>query len=124
MKQLNQQQIIDLEMQLIEAIRTSNLIFLEKVLHDELLFLSPGGQVITKEMDLASHRAGAMVVERITPLFEDVHIIEDTATVIVVYDTRGTMLGNPIEGRFRYVRVWKKTQDILQVIAGSCIKLA
>lgn len=119
---IERKEIIEVELRLIEAIRNSNLSFLERVLHDDLLFLAPNGQVVTKAMDLASHRAGDMVVERIDPTFEQIQLMGDTAIAIVVYDTRGVMLGNPIEGKFRYIRVWKKA-PALQVIAGSCLML-
>ena len=120
---MNKEIIIDLELQLIEAIKTSNIEFLEKVLHDNLLFLAPDGSIVTKESDLDSHRAGEMVVEQLIPAFEDIKIINNTAIVVVVYDTKGTMMGNPIEGKFRYIRVWKQFNDGIKVIAGSCFKI-
>jgi len=62
-----------------------------------------------------------MVVEELVTSIEEIRIIGDTAIVVLVYDTKGTMLGNPIQGKFRYIRVWKLFQDGLKVIAGSCI---
>ncbi|WP_210489133.1 nuclear transport factor 2 family protein [Rufibacter aurantiacus] len=112
-----------MEERLIEGIKDSDIKFLEKSLHKDLLFLAPNGQIITKEMDLASHRAGEMEVEQLIPTFEQVRIIGDTALAVVVYDTKGTMLGNPIQGKFRYFRVWKQFPDGLKVMGGRCIKL-
>ena len=116
-------EIIDLENKLLEAIKISDIAFLDKILHDDLLFVVPNGSVITKEMDLASHRAGEMVVEEIIPTIEQINIIEDTAVVTVVYDSKGSMLGNPIQGKFRYIRFWKQFPDGLKVIGGSCTQL-
>ena len=115
--------VIELERQLIEGIKTSNLDFLDRILHDDVRFITPDGGVLTKEADLASHRAGTMVVESLTPTFERISAHGDTAVVVVVYDTKGNMLGEPIEGRFRYLRVWKRFGDGLKVIGGSCTKL-
>jgi hypothetical protein len=115
--------IINIEEKLIEGIKTSNIELLDQLLHDDLLFIAPNGQTITKEMDLASHRAGEMVVDQLIPTVEEVRIIEDVATVIVVYDTKGTMLGNMVQGQFRYLRIWKMFADGLKVIGGSCFKL-
>ena len=120
---MNKEIITDLELQLIEAIKTSNVEFLEKVLHDDLLFLAPDGSIVTKESDLNSHRAGEMVVEKLIPAFEEIKIIDDTAISVMTYDTKGAMLGNPIEGKFRYIRVWKEFDDGIKVIAGSCFKI-
>jgi hypothetical protein len=120
---VRKEEILDLENKLSVAIKNSDVIFLDKILHDDLLFLAPNGHVITKEMDLASHRAGEMVVEELVPAFENVKIIDDTAVVVVVYETKGTMLGNPIEGKFRYIRIWKSFGGDLKVIGGSCFQI-
>ena len=112
------------ELELIRAIRASDIAYLERILHPDLLFIAPDGQVITREMDLASHKRGDMVVEALTPTFEDIRILGDNATVVVVYDTRGSMLGHPIEGRFRYIRFWKEFPGGIQVIGGACFALA
>jgi ketosteroid isomerase-like protein len=120
---MQKDQIIDLEYALIKAISTSDLEFLDRVVHDDLRFLAPNGQIITKAMDLASHRAGEMVVDEIIPTIEEIKIVGDTAVVLIVYDTKGKMLGNPIAGRFRYIRIWKQFSDGPKVIGGSCFKL-
>ena len=115
--------IAELENKLVEGIKKSDIVFLDKVLHDDLLFLAPNGQLITKAIDLASHKAGEMTVEQLIPTIEEINIIGDTAVVVVVYDTKGTMLGTPIQGQFRYIRIWKQFPGGLKVIGGSCFKL-
>lgn len=119
--QLNKQNILELEHKLIDAIIQSNIEFLDQVLHDDLLFMIPDGTVITKAMDMESHKRGDMVVEYLKPCFEEINLFDDVAVVVVVYDTKGEMLGNPVEGNFRYIRVWKEFSDGLKVIGGSCI---
>ena len=120
---MNSETIRAAELELIRGIRASDIAYLEKVLHPDLLFLAPNGQAITKDMDLASHRRGDMVVESLTPTFEDIRILGDTATVIVVYETRGSMLGTPIQGRFRYIRFWKEEGQGPRIIGGACFAL-
>jgi hypothetical protein len=117
-------QIVMLEMKLIQAISTSDVAYLDKILHDNLRFLAPNGQTITKAMDLASHKAGEMVVEKIDPVIEDIQMMGDTAVVVIVYDTKGKMLGKAIDGKFRYIRIWKEFEDGIKVIGGSCFKLS
>ncbi len=121
--QITKERITELENKLAEAIKSSDLAFLNKVLHDDLLFLAPSGQMITKVMDLASHRAGEIIVEQLVDRIEEINIIDDTAVVGVVYDTKGSMLGNPIEGQFRYIRIWKQFPDGIKVIGGCCMQL-
>jgi hypothetical protein len=120
---MGKEEVIESENKLIQGIKTSDIGLLDKILHDDLLFLAPNGQTVTKEMDLASHKAGEMEVDRLTAKFEDIKIIGDNAIVIVVYDTKGKMLGNPIQGQFRYIGVWKMFTDGLKVIGGSCFKV-
>lgn len=64
-----------------------------------------------------------MVVESLAPTFEDIRILGDMAIVIVVYETRGSMLGNPIQGRFRYIRFWKEGAQGPQITGGACFAL-
>ena len=112
-----------MEHRLIDGIKSSDLDFLEKVMHNDLLGIAPNGEIITKEMDLASHCAGSMIVEELVPDIIDIHIIDDVAIVIVIYDTKGTMLGTLIEGRFKYNRVWKKFDNELKIISVSCMQV-
>lgn len=123
LKKITETEIINLENELVEGIKKSDITFLDKILHNDLLFLAPDGQVITKAIDLASHQAGEMVIEQLIPTIEKINIIDDTAVVVVVYDTKGAMLGNPIQGRFRYIRIWKQFSDGLKVIGGSCFQI-
>lgn len=120
---LNKELVLQLEYKLIEAIKTSDIAFLKNHLHDGLFFVAPDGSIITKAMDIMAHQSRQMQVEYIEPFFEDVKIMQDTAVVLVDYETKGTMLGNPIEGRFRYIRFWKQFHQDLKIIGGSCHQL-
>jgi ketosteroid isomerase-like protein len=121
---LTVEQISKLEHKLIEAIKTSDVDFIENVLHDDLVFLAPNGQLITKEMDIASHKSKQMTVELLIPTMETCKIIDDIAISIVVYNTKGTMLGEPISGKFRYIRNWKLMNGDVKIMSGACIKIS
>ena len=112
-----------MELLLIEAIKKSDIEFLDRILHNDLLGMAPNGQTITKKVDLASHKAGEMLVQELLPTLEDIKIIGDNAVTTVIYDTKGVMLGKPVQGRFKYIRVWKKLDDGIKIIAASCFKL-
>lgn len=120
---ITKNEITKLENTLVEGIKNSDITILDNVLHNDLLFLAPNGQLITKAIDLASHQAGEMIVEQLTLKIENINIIDDTAIVVVVYNTKGTMLGSPIQGQFRYIRIWKLFPDGIKVIGGSCFQL-
>jgi ketosteroid isomerase-like protein len=111
------------EQRLIEAIRQSDIGYLDRVLHEELVAMAPNGDIITKAMDLASHRAGEMVVDELRASIEHINVIGDTAVVTVLYHTKGKMLGQPIAGKYKYLRVWKKFGQGFKVIAATCFKV-
>lgn len=117
---LTEEKIIQLEYKLLEAIQSSDIDFLETYLHDDLLFIVPDGQTITKKIDLEFHKSKQMIIEKITPTFENISIIKDTAIVTVVYRTKGTIAENHIDGEFKYIRFWKQFIDEIKIIGGSC----
>ncbi|MFN9500330.1 MAG: nuclear transport factor 2 family protein, partial [Chryseotalea sp.] len=71
--------ILKLEQELLEAIKSSNVNRLNALLHDDLLFVTPDGQTITKQMDLEAHRTKAMVVEEIKSDVEEITFIDNSA---------------------------------------------
>ncbi|GIZ07751.1 nuclear transport factor 2 family protein [Flavobacterium sp. UMI-01] len=116
-------EIEKLEYHLIEAIKNSDLKFLDEIIHDDLVGILPNGDIIDKHMDLASHRAGHMIVEKLIPNIEKISLIDDCVLVIITYDTKGMMLGTPIEGKFKYNRVWKKKDEKWKIISVSCLQV-
>ena len=120
---IDKNEIVKLETELLEAIKISDVNALDRLLHNNLLFVTPDGKTITKEMDLASHRSGTMVVEELKSTIEQINIIERTAVVIAIYITKGKMLGTSIQGRFKYIRIWQSFSGEWKVIGGSCIQI-
>jgi hypothetical protein len=115
--------VVNAEIELLTAIKNADLPVLEKMLHDDLLFNLPTGNTITKELDLNSYRSGKMKVDSLEASDQIIKIIDDTAVVAVIISLKGTFDNNPINGAFRYIRVWKQFGESLKVIAGSCIAL-
>lgn len=117
---ITKEQIIEAENNLIEAMKINDVETLDQLLHDDLLFITPDGQTITKKMDLDSHKSKTMIIEEIIPTIEKINLIEETAVVTIVFNTKGKMLGTPIAGKYRYIRFWKLVESTLKVIGGSC----
>ncbi|MGN7810238.1 MULTISPECIES: nuclear transport factor 2 family protein [Flavobacterium] len=116
--------IVTAEIELLTAIRNSDIAVLEKLLHDDLLFNMPDGQTITKEFDLNSYRSGKMKIDSLEASDQIINVIGDSAVVAVTVSLKGTYDNNPINGVLKYIRVWKQFDDNLKVIAGSCVQLA
>ena len=120
---LTEQKILEAEKQLLEAMQKSDVEILDRLLHDDLLFVLPNGEVITKQMDLETHRSGNLILEAITASVDSIQCIDDNVVVTLQSRIKGEMLKQSFEGNFRYIRVWKMCGDELQVIAGSCVAM-
>ncbi|MBI1767639.1 MAG: nuclear transport factor 2 family protein [Bacteroidetes bacterium] len=115
--------IIENEKRLIDAQRNSDVHALDQLLHDDLLFTIPNGQIITKQIDLESHRNGTMVVDSNTPSEQVIKLIGDTAVVTTIVELKGKFNTQPINGKFRYIRVWRQFNDGWKMIAGSAVQI-
>ena len=118
------QVIVAQEQALLSAIRQQDLAQLDLLLHEDLLFTLPTGQTITKADDMASYRAGHMVVESLQASQQQIHLVGAAAVVAVTITIEGTYQEQPLAGTYRYLRVWQQSQDAWQVIAGSCVAIA
>ena len=113
------EQIIEYENRLLEAMKTGDIKVLDELLHDNLIFNIPTGQTITKAMDIENYRSGIMTVSEILATDQIIKSIEDISTVAVTLDLKAKYAGQIVEGKFRYLRVWKMFDNSWKVIAGS-----
>ena len=116
--------VVNAEIEHLTAIKKSDVLALDTILHDDLLFNMPDGQTITKEFDLQSYRSGKMKIDSLEASDQIVNIIDNSAVVAVTVALKGSYGEHPINGVFKYIRVWKKVGKNLKVIAGSCVQLA
>ena len=116
--------VVNAEIELLTAIKKSDVMALDSILHDDLLFNMPDGQTITKEFDLQVYRSGRMKIDSLEASDQIVNIIDNSAVVAVTVALKGSYDEHPINGVFKYIRVWKKVGKNLKVIAGSCVQLA
>ena len=119
-----QQVIMAHEQALLDAMCQQDLAQLDLLIHEDVLFTLPTGQTITKAEDMATHRAGHLVVRHTHASQQQIHWIGPTAVVAVTIELQGEYLGQPFAGTYRYMRVWQQQQSTWQVIAGSGVALA
>ena len=120
---ITREDIVAVENKLFSAQLVSNVDILDQLLHDDLVAVAPSGQIVTKEMDLNAHRAKTMIIEDASTVIDEVRIIGDTAISIVTMKAKGKMMGTPLEGQFRYFRVWKRFDDTLKIVGASFMQL-
>ncbi|KGC06874.1 MULTISPECIES: nuclear transport factor 2 family protein [Burkholderia] len=91
---------------------------LDTLLDDDLVFTVPTGQVISKEDDLAAHRAKLLRLDTL-----DVHEMRACAIDgMILTTTRATLAGRfdgtAFAGTFAYTRLWRRSGANWRVIAG------
>jgi hypothetical protein len=121
--EITSENIVEAENKLFSAQLVSNVDILDQLLYDDLVAVGPAGQIVTKEMDLNSHKAKTMIIEDASTEIDNIKIMGDTALSIVTMTAKGKMMGTPLEGKFRYFRVWKRFDDTLKVIGASFMQL-
>jgi hypothetical protein len=113
--------VLTAEHELLTAQKKHDIAALDKLIHDDLLFLAPNGEVYTKQMDLEAHRSGNMTIEMLEPRTRTIQLYDSIAVVVLEVATKGSIADQPIEGTFRYIRVWKLTAGQLRIVAGSFV---
>ncbi len=111
--------ILKREKLLYKAIKESDIELLDELLHDDLLFVIPSGEVITKEKDLQSYRDGRLKIIELIPNAETVHIINDVAVITLTMELRGNYDGQEFASTYRYFRCWQSFPTGIKVIGGS-----
>lgn len=117
--QLTESNILEQENKLYRAIKDGNVSALDELLHDDLLFILPSGETITKEIDLDTYRGGALKVDELLPEIENLNIIDDLAVITLTMKLKGKFNEVSFEANFRYIRFWKKFDDAIKVVGGS-----
>jgi len=117
-------QVTASESDLVEAMKTSNVELLDTLLHDDLLFNGPNGETATKAMDLKKYRSGNINLHTVESSDLMLSCIGDVVVVAVTVEIKGNYLGQDVDGRFRYLRVWKLFASRWKVIAGSVVALS
>lgn len=121
---ISREDVIEVENKLFSAQLVSNVEILDELLHDDLIAVTPTGQIVTKEMDLDSHRTKTMIIEDASTAIDEIKITADTALSIVTMTAKGKVMETPLEGKFRYFRVWKLFDGKLKVIGASFMQLS
>jgi ketosteroid isomerase-like protein len=104
-------EITDVEEWLRQAMLTSDVVALDALLANDLLFTNHFGRIVSKQEDLAQHASGAL-------RFEKVDLIESRLQhggAMPVSSTRlhltGHFNGQAFDVDLRFTRVWRKAVD-------------
>ncbi len=111
--------IVDVEERLRQAMLHSDIRVLDELVAPELLFTSHYGQLVSKEEDLALHRAGLLRLKELEPTQQHIQLHKDFVVVSVLMHLVGAYQGAPIDQNIRYTRVWSTFPDgSMRIVAG------
>lgn len=120
---LQKEIILVKEQEILKAMEKSDLKKMQELIHDDLIFTIPNGQIITKEMDLETYSSGNMKIDKIEAEDPIVKFVGDNAMVSVIVKMTGSFLQQPFNGKFRVLRIWKEIGKEWKIIAGSSIQI-
>lgn len=118
-----EEQIIICENRLLEAMKSGDTEVLDELIDDSLIFNIPSGQTITKTMDLENYRSGTLTIYNILATDQVMRTIENISTVAVTIHLKAKYADQIMEGKFRYLRVWKMINNSWKIIAGSGVQI-
>ena len=114
-----EEQIIESETRLLNAMKASDINALDELLHADLIFNIPNGQTITKSMDIENYQSGTMIVSEILVSDQVIKFFDNISTVTMTLHLKARYAEQEIDGKFKYLRVWKLFGNSWKVIAGS-----
>src|SRR5450755_138651 len=113
-------EIRDVELQLQQAMVKNDVQALERLIHDDLVFIDVEGNVQGKRDDIDSHASGAVVQTAVEFVEEPVMQLHgETAVVAVKAHVKVQLQGNPVEALCRYLRVWLFQDERWQILSGA-----
>lgn len=115
--------VLKLEEQLVAAILNSDVAVLDKLLHDELVFVNHLGVTLTKAEDLAPHISHDLKISSLAISDRQLQLFGDTAVVVVTKEIKGSYLNQLFESKLKFTRVWKLHEQDWKVIAVSSVPL-
>jgi uncharacterized protein DUF4440 len=106
------------EAELRQAQLSGDVVALDRLIDDALIFTTLDGSMVGKADDLDLHRSGRLKITRMEP--SDWRILHLGATVIVNVrmTSEGAMDGVSFGGVLRYTRAWQEQRCGWRVVAG------
>lgn len=120
---INFEQIISAEDALTEAMLKSDIVALDQLLSERLLFTNHLGMLMRKQDDIELHKQGVVQLHQIDASEQNIECHLNFAVVSVKLHIIGSFHQQVSEADFRFTRIWQLTDnDKLQLVSGhSCL---
>ncbi|MBD3887204.1 nuclear transport factor 2 family protein [Phormidium tenue FACHB-886] len=108
-----------LEDNLRQAMLTSDVVVLDDLIADNLVFTTHTGSIISKQDDLEAHRSGIVKFTNIEISDRQIHTFSDDCVVVTLkVDLVRIFNSQAFSEPYRFTRVWLKRQNRWQIAAG------
>ncbi|PPI02643.1 DUF4440 domain-containing protein [Rathayibacter sp. AY1B7] len=107
------------EDRLLEAMRTSDVDALGRLLAPELIFTTPEGSIINRNEDLEAHSSGTTKFESIAEISRSTLAVAGGVQTRSVVDVVVIDHSKRVEARLHYVRAWQRIAGRWMVVSGS-----
>jgi ketosteroid isomerase-like protein len=107
-----------LEDQLQQAMLTSDVVVLDELIADDLVFTMHTGLIIDKQADLEAHRSGIVKFSTVEISDRQIHDYGGCVVVTLQAKLAGITHEQAFSGIFRFTRVWMQRQNRWQIAAG------
>src|SRR4051794_20418947 len=116
--------ILVAEDQLRDAMLAGDVATLDRLIDDDLMFVSHLGAVVGKAEDLEMHRSRRLRITSMTPSDRRIQRLGDTTVVSVRMHTTALVDGIGVEQTFRYTRVWHRRAEGWRIVSGGMVIVA
>lgn len=113
-----EQEVREAEEKLRLAMLANDVEALRGLLHDELTFTGPDGDIVYKDDDLDAHSKKRLKLSGLVLEGLEVKVAGPVAHTSVKAQLTGTYDGEKIDGPHKYTRSWKKQDGRWQVFTG------
>ena len=120
---LTKELIIENENKLLTAFQNCDIKTLEILLHDDVSFVIPNGELLNKITVLNNYRSGNSAFSEIKVRDREIKLFDNIAVVTMVMEMHGRYHDQLISRTFSYIRTWKIVGGNLKVIAVSGVQL-
>ncbi|AOJ33231.1 nuclear transport factor 2 family protein [Burkholderia metallica] len=96
---------------------------LDALLDDDLVFTVPTGQIISKEDDLAAHRAKLLRLDKLDVQEMHAYAIDEMILTTTKAVLAGQFDGTAFDGVFAYTRLWRRSPAGWRVVAGHASQI-
>jgi ketosteroid isomerase-like protein len=111
-KHLEREEIVTLEKEWRQAQVSNDVPAMDKLLSDDYLGINSNGDVLTKNQQLDHMRNRRLVIEKLDTSDLKIKLIGPIAIVTSLAQVEGSLDGSPLNGSFRYTRVYHRVPGV------------